>query len=262
MTNKQITLASYPDGVPEPGNFGLIETDIPEPEQGEFLVRNMYFSLEAAIRGWLDGEDNYFPAIPLGGVIRGPSVGEVIKSKHPDYAEGEIIFGVNHWEEYSIVDDNTILLSKMQTREGFPFSYYVGALGGSGQTAYVGLHEIGKLQPGQTVVISAAAGATGSIAGQVARLKGCKVVGIVGTAAKEKCITEELGYDAAVNYKQANSLEDDIKKICPEGVDIYFDNVGGTTLNTMLLCMKDHGHIVACGMISDYNRSSNLDTRW
>jgi NADPH-dependent curcumin reductase CurA len=257
MISRQITLASYPKGVPTPDNFGEKEIEVTEPGQGQMLVRNHYFSLEAAIRGWLDGVDTYLPAIPLGGAIRGPTVGEVVESKHADYEKGDIVFGLNHWEEYSLLDDNTILLSKLQTRAEVPLSYYVGALGGSGQTAYVGLHQIGRMQKGQTVVISAAAGATGSVAGQIAKLKGCKVIGIVGTPAKEKCITQDLGYDAAINYKSCSSLQQEVETLCPEGVDIYYDNVGGKTLDAMLPCMKDQGHIVACGMIGDYNNQQN-----
>lgn len=257
MINRQITLKSHPGGIPTAENFGMIESAVPHPGPGQFVVRNLYFSLEAAIRGWLDGKANYFEPIPIGGAIRGPTVGRVVQSNNPDYAEGDIVWGLNHWEDYSLLDNNTILLSKLQPRPGVPLSYYVGALGGSGQTAYVGLHDIGKIQAGQTVVVSAAAGATGSMVGQIAKMRGCKVVGIVGAEDKAELITKELGMDHAVNYRTTPDIATAVQALCPEGVDIYFDNVGGKTLDAMLLCMKDFGRIANCGMISDYNNQDN-----
>ncbi|MFU8765257.1 MAG: MDR family NADP-dependent oxidoreductase [Haliea sp.] len=256
MINRQITLASHPDGIPLPENYGMKQGTVPEPGPGQFVVRNLYFSLEAAIRSWMDGIDTYFPPIPIGGAIRGPSVGRVVRSRNPAYAEGEIVWGLNHWEDYSLMDENSILLQKLQPKPGVPLSYYVGALGGSGQTAYVGLHDVGKIKAGQTVVVSAAAGATGSMVGQIARIRGCKVVGIVGSQDKADLITSELGMDHAVNYRETPDITAAVRAVCPEGVDIYFDNVGGTTLDNMLLCMNTYGHIVNCGMISDYNHQN------
>lgn len=257
MTNRQVILASYVQGVPAPHNFSVIESEVPTPRSGEFVVRNLYFSLEAAIRSWLSGQTTYFEPIPLGGVIRGPTLGRVVESRHPNFDEGDLVWGLNQWEDYSLLNSNTILLKKIETRPGVPFSYYAGVLGGSGQTAYVGLHEIGKIRSGQTVVVSAAAGATGSVAAQIARLRDCKVVGIVGSESKARIITKELGVDVAVNYRETPDIAAEVQQICPEGVDIYYDNVGGKTLDAMLTCMKDFGRIVACGMISDYNNQSN-----
>ncbi|MCK9246940.1 MAG: NADP-dependent oxidoreductase [Anaerolineaceae bacterium] len=253
MINRQVTLLSHPNGIPVKENFGMIETQAPTPGEGQFLVRNLYFSLEAAIRGWLDGRESYFPPIPLGGVVRGPTVGEIIQSNHPDYQVGDIVWGLNHWEEYSLVDENTILLKKLEVRPGVPRSYYIGALGGSGQTAYVGLHKIGNIQAGETVVVSAAAGATGSIAVQVAKMRGCKVIGIVGSADKARLVVDELGADGVVNYRETPDVAAAVRELCPEGVNIYYDNVGGTTLDGMLTCMTDFGRVIGCGMISDYN---------
>lgn len=255
--NRQITLVSHAVGEPTPENFGMIETPIPEPGPGQFLIRNLYFSLEPAIRGWLEGKDNYFPAIPLGGVVRGPSVGRVIKSNTPDYQPGDIVFALNHWEDYSVCDKDTILLQKLHPKGSTPVSYYIGPLGGSGTTAYVGLHAIGDIKPGQTVVISAAAGATGGIAGQIAKLRGCTVIGIVGSDDKATLIKEQFGYDHAINYKKTPNIAEEVLKVAPDGVDIYFDNVGGHTLNEMLLTMKVQSVIVCCGMISDYNRTDD-----
>jgi len=255
--NRQITLTSHVSGVPDPANFAMVETPVPEIGAGQFLVRNLYFSLEPAIRGWMEGKANYFPPIPLGGVVRGPTVGRIVASNNPDYKAGEIVFALSHWEDYSVLDADAILLEKLHPKEGTPLSYYVGPLGGSGTTAYVGLHEIGKIQPGQTVVVSAAAGATGSIAGQVAKLRGCKVIGIVGSNDKVDLITREFGFDAAINYKETPDLAAAVMEAAPEGVDIYYDNVGGPILDAMLLTMKVQGRVVCCGMIADYNRSDN-----
>jgi len=257
MENRQVVLKSHPNGIPLPSDFEMVCSAVPEPGEGQMLVRNLYFSLEAAIRGWLDGKANYFEPIPLGGAIRGPTVARVVKSNLDGFEAGEIIFGLHHWEDYSLSDANTILLSKLNPREGVPLSYYSGGLGGSGQTAYVGLHDIGQIKQGDTVVISAAAGATGSMAGQIAKQRGCKVIGIVGSAEKARLITEELGMDAAINYKETPDLEAAVKQLCPEGVNVYYDNVGGKTLDAMLNCMATFGRIIGCGMISDYNNQSN-----
>ena len=257
MINRQIVLASHPQGVPLPSDFACVEAAVPSPSTGQMLVRNMYFSLEAAIRGWLDGKANYFEPIPLGGAIRGPSVAQIIESKLDGFEVGDIIFGLHHWEDYSLSDANTVLLPKLSPKAGIPLSYYSGGLGGSGQTAYVGLHEIGKIAPSDTVVISAAAGATGSMACQIAKLCGCRVVGIVGSDEKARLITNTLGADAAVNYKAVDDLAQAVAAACPEGVDVYFDNVGGRTLDAVLTCMNAFGRVIGCGMISDYNDPDN-----
>jgi NADPH-dependent curcumin reductase CurA len=183
-------------------------------------------------------------------------VGQVIKSRNADFAEGEFVYALNQWEDYSICDSDAILLEKLTPEAGIPLSYYVGSLGGAGATAYIGLREVGLIQAGQTVVVSAAAGATGSMAGQIARLCGCKVIGIVGSDDKAELIVEQFGFDAAVNYK-TDDVTAAVMAIAPDGVDIYFDNVGGPVLNAMLKTMKVYGRIVACGMISDYNRTDN-----
>jgi len=253
--NRQIVLRSLIRGEPTREHFAQVETAVPEPAAGEMLVRNLYFSLEPAIRGWLEGKANYFPPVPIGGVIRGPTAGRIIRSNVVGFQVGELVFGLNRWEDYSLVRADTILLEKIHCEPGAPLSYHLGALGGSGQTAYVGLHEIGHVKPGQTVVVSAAAGAVGSVAGQIARLRGCKVIGIVGSAVKARLLTEQLGFHSAVNYRETLDLTVAVTAQAPEGVDVYFDNVGGATLNAMLPTLKPRGRIVACGMISDYNRS-------
>ena len=257
MLNRQVVLKNHPNGVPLPEDFELTESLAAQPGEGQMLVRNLFFSLEAAIRGWLDGKANYFEPIPLGGAIRGPSVARVIESHLAGFEAGDLIFGLHQWEDYSLSDASTILLSKLSPEPDIPLSYYSGGLGGSGHTAYVGLHEIGKIQAGETVLISAAAGATGSMATQIAKLRGCKVVGVVGGDEKATLITQTLGADAAVNYKTCGNLTAAITEACPEGVDVYFDNVGGKTLDAALQCMNTFGRVIGCGMISDYNDQDN-----
>jgi|TARA_B110000967_G_scaffold209940_1_gene268782 NADPH-dependent curcumin reductase CurA len=254
--NRQVVLASYVTDAAKPENFAMSESSVPEPSEGEFLLRNMYFSMEPAIRGWVDGKANYFEPIPIGGVIRGPSVGQVVKSCNRDFVEGDLVYALNHWEDYSICHSGAILLEKLKPEPGIPISYYVGSLGGAGATAYIGLHEVGQIQAGQTVVVSAAAGATGSMVGQIAKLCGCKVIGIVGSDKKAKLIVDQFGFDAAINYKK-NDVTETVMSIASEGADIYFDNVGGPILNAMLPAMKVYGRIIGCGMISDYNRTDN-----
>jgi NADPH-dependent curcumin reductase CurA len=168
-----------------------------------------------------------------------------------------VVRGLAFWEDYSLFHDGTILLEKLSPDEHLPLSYYIGALGGSGLTAHVGLHDIGGIAPGQTVVVSAAVGAVGSVAGQIARLRGCHAVALVGSARKAQVALAELGYAAAINHREVDDLTAAVRAACPGGVDIYFDNVGGKTLDAMLLCMKTFGRIVSCGMISGYNRQDD-----
>ena len=255
--NRQIVLRSLVRGVPTPEHFAQSEAPIPEPSEGELLVKNEYLSLEPAIRGWLEGKTDYLPPIPIDGAIRGPTLGRVLKSRLAGFQQGELVYGLNHWEDYSIVRADTLLLEKVGPVPGRPVSYSLGVLGGSGKTAYVGLHEIGRIQPGQTVVVSAAAGAVGSAAGQIARLRGCRVIGIVGSAQKARLVTERLGFDAAVDYRETADVAAAVRALAPDGVDVYFDNVGGATLNAMLCTMKTGGRIIACGMVSEYNRSGD-----
>lgn len=255
--NRQIVLKRRPNGVPVPEDFGMIESPMPVLAEGELLIRNRCFSMEPAIRGWLDDKESYFPPIPLGGVIRAPSMGEVVESRHPGFRPGDIVRGLNHWEDYSVLTDSTILFEKLHPDPELPLSYYVGTLGGSGLTAYVGLHDIGRIREGDTVVISAAVGAVGGTAGQIARLRGCRVVGLVGSEEKAQFALERLGYHAVINYRTVTDLAEAVRATCPEGVDVYFDNVGGATLDAMLVNMRTYGRIISCGMIAAYNRQDN-----
>lgn len=252
--NRQIVLKRRPTGVPVPDDFAMTDAPMPTLGDGQLLIRNRFFSMEPAIRGWLDDKPNYLPPIQLGQAIRAPSMGVVVDSRHPGFTPGELVRGLNNWEDYSVLSDSTILLEKVHPSATVPLSYYVGALGASGLTAYVGLRDIGRIQAGETVVISAAVGAVGGVAGQIAKQRGCRVVGLVGSEDKARIATEQLGFDAAINYRAVDDLSAAVRAACPNGVDIYFDNVGGATLDAMLPTMNDRGRIVACGMIAGYNQ--------
>ena len=254
--NRKVVLASRPEGAPVPANFRMEEAPMPQVAEGEMLVRVCALSMEPALRGWLDDNDkNYFEPIPIGGTLVGPAVAQVVESRLEGYAPGDFMFGLTGWEDYSIASKDTVLLQKLNVAPDVPLTYYVGVLGGSGLTAIVGLEQIGKIKPGETVAISAGVGAVGHIAAQYAKHIGCRVVGIVGGADKARFAREVVGYDAVVDYKGATSLEAAIREACPEGVDVYFDNVGGETLDAMLNNMKTFGRVICCGMIASYNCS-------
>ena len=256
--NRQVVLASRPDGAPQLDNFRLQDGAIPVIGDGEMLVRIRAISMEPAIRGWLDDNDkNYFDPIPIDGVLIAPSVGQVVESRLDGFAPGDFIRGLMGWEDYSVANSDTVLLQKLVIEPDMPLRYYVGALGGSGLTAIVGLERIGRISPGDTVVISAGVGAVGHVAAQYAKFRGCRTVGIVGGPDKVRFAREQIGYDAVIDYRAATDLEAAIAAACPEGVDVYFDNVGGPMLDAMLNSMNTFGRIVCCGMIATYNDSDH-----
>ena len=254
MVNRRVVLRSRPAHVPDRDNFDVVEVDVPDPGPGQALVRNLYFSVEPAIRPRLDGVDTYMPPIGLGEPIQSPTLGRVVRSNNPDWQEGDILFGFNNWEDYTLFSGETLLLEHIRPREGVPLSYYVGPLGGSGGAAHFGLHDVGQLQAGETVVVSAAAGGVGSVAGQIARIRGCRVVGLVGSAEKAAIVRDKLRFDEVINYRETPDIAAAVNELCPDGVDLYFDNVGASTLDQMLLCMKMYGRVVCCGMIAAYNQ--------
>ncbi len=256
MKNRRIVLASRPTGIPTPENFKLVEADIPELEEGQVLLENQVFAIDPAVRGMLDDVKSYMPPVQIGGLIPTMVLGRVIKSRNPAFKEGDYGRGFIGWEEYSVLNPTSVAFENVKIDPTIPLTAYMGALGWSGITAYVGLLDTGAMKAGDVVVVSAAAGAVGSVAGQVAKLRGCRVVGIVGSDEKAEMITKELGMDAAVNYKTAPDLEAAIKAACPDGIDLYFDNVGGKTLDTILPLMNDFGRIPVCGMIANYNHQT------
>ncbi|MBD2439064.1 NADP-dependent oxidoreductase [Nostoc sp. FACHB-110] len=251
--NRQFRLASRPVGDITPNNFEYREEPIPSPSDGEVLVRNIYLSLDPTNRIWMSDRPQYMPPVAIGQVMRGGGIGVVEESKHPNFHPGDLVSGLLGWQDYALALGNTGNgISKLPSPLPCPLTAFVGPLGATGITAYCGFLDIGQPQAGETVVVSAAAGAVGSVVGQIAKIKNCRVVGI--TSSDEKCrwLLEELGFDDAINYKTAN-LETALAQSCPDGIDIYFDNVGGAILDAVLTKINLHARIPLCGLISAYN---------
>lgn len=247
--NKQIILNSRPHGIPTPSNFSLIETSMPSIKQGEVLLQTLYLSVDPYMRGRMNDKITYIQPFVVGKPLTGGIVARVVESKTPDYRPDDIVQGFLEWSDYNVAKGSE--LRKLNPQKA-PVSTALGVLGMPGMTAYVGLLDFGKPQKGETIVVSGAAGAVGSIVGQIAKIYGCRVVGIAGGKAKTEYLVHELGFDAAVDYKQTNYPEE-IKRVCPNGVDIYFDNVGGDITDHILKLINKHARIVICGQISMYN---------
>lgn len=257
-TNKRILLKSRPVGLPKDSDYSIVEEPIPTPGPDEIVIRNIYLSLDPAIRGWMDDVPSYLPPIPLGHVMRATTVGQVVASRSDKFKVGEYVIGLNGWEEYSLAPAAgfTMQVSKEMVPR---LSNYLSILGAVGLTSYFGLLDVGKPKAGETVLVSGAAGAVGSLVGQIAKIKGCRAVGIAGSTEKCNWLVNDLGFDAAINYKEhrgVDALSAAIKAACPNGVDVNFENVGGDILDAALLNMNEYGRIPLCGMISGYN----LDT--
>jgi NADPH-dependent curcumin reductase CurA len=248
--NRQWLLANRPAGEPGESDFEMVESPVPEPGDGEFVGRALYLSVDPYMRGRMRDVKSYAPPAALGAVMVGGTVSQVTASKNPAFAEGEIVQGNFGWQEYAVSNGSDVRTVDAALA---PVSTALGVLGMPGMTAYFGLLEVGQPVAGETVVISAAAGAVGSVVGQIARIKGCRAVGIAGGAEKCAYLTDELGFDAAVNYKAVPDLSNALAEACPDGIDVYFDNVGGATLDTVLSLINLHARIAICGMISEYN---------
>ncbi|MBI2754812.1 MAG: NADP-dependent oxidoreductase [Betaproteobacteria bacterium] len=247
--NKAWTLASFPAGPVTEQNFKLVESPAPAPREGEVLVKNLWLSLDPYMRGRISQQKSYVKGVEVGEVMVGQTAGEVLQSKHSGFKPGDNVLTQLGWQTFGCAKGEEI--TKVDANRA-PLSYYLGVLGMPGMTAYFGLNEIGQPKKGETVVVSAASGAVGSVVGQLARIAGCRAVGIAGGAQKCAYVANELGFDACVDYKAGN-LYRDLKEACPKGVDVYFENVGGETLDTMLRLMNPFSRIVVCGLISDYN---------
>jgi len=248
-SNRQIRLKQRPTGLPDDGTWELHEEPVPELDDGQFLARTRFVSLDPAMRGWLDDAPSYIPPVGLGEVMRAGTVAEILESRHPDYAAGDHVVGMFGVQELVVSDGSGALKVDAQAA---PLPVYLGALGMPGMTAYFGLLEVGALKAGETVVVSGAAGAVGTMTGQIAKLKGARVVGIAGGAEKCALLTDELGFDAAIDYK-AQSVRRALKEHAPDGVDVYFDNVGGEILDDVLTRLALRARVVICGAISQYN---------
>ena len=255
-TNQQIHLVSRPDGEARADNFKLVEASVPDLKDGQVLVKHHYMSLDPYMRGRMNDAKSYAAPQPLNAVMQGGTVGEVVASKNAAYAVGDQVVGAGGWQQYSIVDASQAgMMRKVDTRH-VPLAAYLGAVGMPGVTAWYGLTQICKPTSGKTVVVSAASGAVGSAVGQLAKVRGCRAVGIAGGADKCGYVVSELGFDACIDYKahkDPKSLYEAIKAATPDGVDGYFENVGGAVLDAVLARMNAFGRIALCGMISGYD---------
>ncbi|WP_156841016.1 NADP-dependent oxidoreductase [Novosphingobium aquimarinum] len=261
---RQITLARRPVGIPQADDFRLIESERPVPGEGEFLVAMRVGSVDPAIRGFLDDRPSYVDPVAIGEPIKGMSLGEVVESRHDNYPVGTFVRAFAHWSDHYVLAGDAWGLEKVHPHPGTELHHYMGALGPVGLTAWVGLFAVGEAKPGETVVISAAAGATGSTVGQIAKASGCKVIGLVGSPEKAQVI-RDLGYDAAIDYRATPDIAAEVAKAAPEGIDVYFDNVGGETLEALLPLMRLHGRVAVCGMIGQYNDADHphgVKTLW
>ena len=252
--NHKFELAARPVGLPKRSDWNYKEEPVRDPGDGELLVKILYISLDPAMRGWMNEGRSYVPPIAIGEVMRALAVGRVVSSKNPKFAIGDHVYGVLGVQEYAVT--NGTGLTKVDPAL-VPLPVYLGTLGAPGMTAYFGLLDIGKPQAGQTVVVSGAGGAVGMVVGQIAKIKGCHVVGIAGGAEKCTCVTKDFGFDAAIDYKSEN-VRAAVQKHCPKGVDVYFDNVGGDILDAVLTQIARGARIVICGAISQYNSTTGI----
>jgi len=248
--NRQILVKELPEGPLEERHFELREAAIPTPGSGEVLTRTIYLSLDPANRAWMRGA-TYRAPVAAGEVMAGFTVAEVVDSRDPGFRSGDLVECNSGWQEHAVHPARA--LQRLEPRG--PLSHHLSALGGTGLTAYFGLLEIGRPRSDETVVVSAAAGATGSVAGQIARIRGCRTVGLAGSDEKCAWLTGELGFDAAINYK-TEGLRQALEEHCPDGIDVYFDNTGGEILEAALFRMNLHGRVVCCGVVSQYDTAT------
>lgn len=245
--HRQILLRSRPNGIPQAENFEIVESDLRAIEVGEIVVRNHFLSVEPAMRGWVNAVSNYSDVVAIGDVMRAFAAGEVVASRNPSFQVGDRVVGMLGWQEYAITDGSAI--RRKVTELDLPLSLSLGVLGLNGMTAYMGLMEFGEPKLGDTVVVSSAAGAVGSAVGQLAKLAGCRVVGITGGDEKVRLCLEEFGYDAAINYRSTSYVEN-LKAACPNGVDVYYDNTSGPISDAVIMQINRRARIVICGTAS------------
>ncbi len=254
LQNRQFLLAARPTGLVKRGDFELVTVPVGQPGAGEVLVKVQYISLDPAMRGWMNEGRSYIRPVALGEVMRAGGAGRVIASNDPSIAVGDAVTGMTGVQEYALLKASDVV--KVDPRQ-VPLPRYLGLLGMTGMTAYFGLLDVGQPKAGETVVVSAAAGAVGAVAGQIARIKGCRVVGIAGGADKRRYVVDELGFDAAIDYKQED-VRKRLREYCPKGIDIFFDNVGGEILEAALANLARKARVVLCGAISQYNATDSL----
>lgn len=248
LINRQVWLQSRPNGIPRANDFALREAPVPPTADGEFLIRNRFLSADPAMRGWITDKSNYWPRIEVGDTMRAFSVGDVLESKNADYAVGDKVMGIFGWQDYAAVKQPQVM---RKVREAdLPLSLSLGILGLNGMTAYFGVVDVLHPKAGETVVVSTAAGGVGSAAGQIAKIKGCRVVGVTGGPEKVRQCLEEFGYDAVIDYKAAVDLDAAFAQECPNGIDAYFDNTSGAIHDAVLRRINLHARIAICGTAS------------
>ncbi|MFD1640524.1 NADP-dependent oxidoreductase [Halohasta litorea] len=252
-TTREWHLAERPQGEPDSDCFELEEAEVPEPAPGELLVRVNYLSVDPYMRGRMSAGESYAEPWEVGDVLKGGIVGEVVESNSEAYSEGDLVTGEGRWGEYSLLDASEVAPVDPAVADQ---PAYLGTLGMPGRTAYFGLLEVGEPKPGDTVVVSGAAGAVGSVVGQIAKLNGCRVVGFAGSDEKTDWLTEDLGYDAAINYKTTDDYGEALAEAAPEGVDVYFDNVGGPITDAVFTQLNLDARVAVCGQIAHYNAES------
>lgn len=245
VVNHAVIMASRPKGIPQSENFALEDRPLPEPDEGQILVRNHFLSVDPAMRGWLSDTSGYSDPILVGDVMRAFAVGEVVKSRHGDFTPGDRVMGLFGWQEHAAVDPAAVLLRVPDA--DLPLSLYLGVLGLNGITAYFGLLDVCAPKPNETVVVSTAAGSVGSSVGQIAKILGCRTVGIAGGAEKVRQCLDQFGYDAAFDYQGEHDLDAAIARACPDGVDVYFDNTAGSISETVLRHLRLRARIAVCG---------------
>lgn len=251
LVNRVFRLAARPVGLPKPSDWTLQQEPVADPGPGQLLVRVSHLSLDPAMRGWMNEGRSYVPPVGIGEVMRALGAGHVVASNHPGFAVGDAVTGLFGIQEYALSDGKGVT---RVDEAAAPFPVWLGALGMTGLTAYFGLLDVGRPVAGQTVVVSGAAGAVGTVVGQIAKILGCRVVGIAGGPEKCRLLTETLGFDAAIDYRKPG-LKDSLRTHCPQGVDVFFDNVGGEILDTVLTRLARGARIVICGAISQYNEA-------
>jgi NADPH-dependent curcumin reductase len=253
-TNHQVRLAARPSGLPKPSDWNFTEEPVPSPGAGEFVVEISHVSLDPAMRGWMNAGTSYIDPVEVGDVMRAGAVGEVIASKHPGFAVGDHVYSDFGVQEYALSDGAGAFKVDPSLA---PLPTYLGTLGMTGMTAYFGLLDTGKLKDGETVVVSGAAGAVGSVVGQIAKIKGARVIGIAGGEEKCRWLTDDLGFDAAIDYK-AQDVRRALREVAPDRVDVYFDNIGGEILDAVLTRLARGARIVICGAVSQYNATEGV----
>ena len=246
--NRQVWLKARPNGIPRAEDFGIRIADTPSIEDGQFLIRNCFVSVDPAMRGWIADKSTYWPRLEVGDTMRAYSVGEVIESRNPAYAPGDKVMGIFGWQDYAAVSEPAVYYKVRD--DALPLSLWLGVLGLNGLTGYFGMLEVCKPKAGETVVVSTAAGSVGSAAGQIAKIRGCRVVGVTGGPEKVRQCLEEFGYDAAIDYKSVTDMDAALREACPNGIDAYFDCTSGAIHDAVMRQINLHARIAICGTAS------------